>query len=528
MNGHRSNDYTTNGNGAAARLAYLDDLLGGFDDRWELREPPPDTEGHYMADDDRHPNEHAEPEPTQALNSLRTDDEGHADAVLMLYPNRFLFVPEWGWLSWTGTHYDGAGGVLQLRRAVVDTMIRRMNAANELRRDEKGNKIADAIQAACRPNTSRVKAVVTALEAHLDARTSEFDADPHLLNTASGVVDLRTKKLHPHNPAQRFVYCLETPYDPQADDSEWRKFLTAAIAGGEDVLDVVQVSMGYWVTGETAEEKIWYIWGASRSGKGTTMETIQALLGERLFGTAQFNTFTKEREGNDQGFDLAGFHAARVVFAEESNVADYLNPGKVKAWTGGGTIKCAFKNKDQFSYRVRWKGVLASNHALKTDATDDAIWSRVQIWHYPHSHLGEEDLLLKGYMRSPDYLRGVLRFIVDGAARWYALRPKGGIASVTPASMTLHKAQRRAELDLVGRWIDENCLAGGAVWTTSETLYRDFSDFCKDNGQKAYSNVEWGKLLTARGHTKERRMSGGRQKYGYVGLALTAEAEKAW
>lgn len=449
------------------------------------------------------------------LGEQSPDDEGNARCFLALFPDQFCYSAAIGWMHWTGTHWERDEADAHIDNAVIATLKQRRMAAVMLGKE--------AIVKATVGNAGRLDGCKRYLRPKVTVPIEQFDPRPYEVNAQNGVVDLRTKTISPHDPKRAFTYVLPVAYDPEADDGAWRAFLAAALAGGESMLDVVQVSMGYWLTGETAEEKVWYIHGETRSGKGVTMETLQALMGQKLFGTAQFNTFTKERDGNDQGFDLAGFRAARLVFAEESNRADYLNPGRIKAWTGGGTITCAFKHRDSFEYKVRWKGVLVSNHPINTDASDDALWSRVQIWHFPHSHQGAEDLTLKECMASPAYLTGVLRFLVDGAARWYELKGEGGLATITPDAMTLHKQARRDDLDLVGRWLEDNCFLAPGLWTTTDTLYADFTQFCRDNGQKAFSTVSLAKTLAHRGYMAERRSLHGKQRRGFCGIGILTE-----
>lgn len=446
------------------------------------------------------------------LLGYSADDEGNALSVMALFPGAFCYAPAFGWLHYTGTHWERDEGEAQIGQAIMATLKQRRRLAAASKEEE---------IVKCTPGSAkRVNDCKQVLRPKVTRPASDFADKPWELNVANGVLNLRTGELGPHAPEHQFLYCLDVAYDPEADDAAWRAFLTENIAGGAEVLEVVQASMGYWITGETAEEKVWYLHGKQRAGKGTAMETLQALLGPRLFGTAQFNTFTKERDGNDQGFDLAGFHAARLVFAEESNRNDYLNPGRVKAWTGGGTIKCAFKHRDQFEYKVHWKGVLASNYPLNTDANDDGLWARVQIWYFPNSYEGIEDLTLKEQMRTPAYLAGVLRFLVEGARAWYKLKLKGGLLSITPGVMLAHKRAIREELDPVGRWLEENCACDTVSWTANEALHADFSQYCKDNGQKPFSSVSLGKLLAQRGFTPARGTWRGRQCRGFAGIRL--------
>ena len=44
------------------------------------------------------------------------------------------------------------------------------------------------------------------------------------------------------------------------------------------MLNYLQMAVGYSITGHTVEEKLFYLYGPTRSGKGTFMETLLALM----------------------------------------------------------------------------------------------------------------------------------------------------------------------------------------------------------------------------------------------------------
>src|SRR5690606_199063 len=150
-------------------------------------------------------------------------------------------------------------------------------------------------------------------------------------------------------------------YDPLADYCHWIEFLTAVVDGGQPVIDFLQMFYGYCLTGRTQEEVLLYMNGVSRAGKGTLAETILALVGRPLSAAVAFSTFVRRREAGDQSFDLAPLKPARLIVASESNERDTLNSGMIKSLTGGDLITCAYKNKDQFSYKPIFKPVLLSN-----------------------------------------------------------------------------------------------------------------------------------------------------------------------
>ncbi|MCW2904954.1 MAG: Phage/plasmid primase, family, C-terminal domain, partial [Streptosporangiaceae bacterium] len=58
------------------------------------------------------------------------------------------------------------------------------------------------------------------------AKAEQFDASPDRLSVAKGTINLRTRKIHPHDPADVITRRLDTAYRPDAPADRWTKFLT--------------------------------------------------------------------------------------------------------------------------------------------------------------------------------------------------------------------------------------------------------------------------------------------------------------
>ena len=91
-------------------------------------------------------------------------------------------------------------------------------------------------------------------------KISEFNNNPDLLNTLDGVVNLRTGEMEPHNPAQRFTCCVPVRVGNEEDTKPWVAFLLDA-SGSKEMVDYLQMAVGYSLIGHTREEKIFYVYG---------------------------------------------------------------------------------------------------------------------------------------------------------------------------------------------------------------------------------------------------------------------------
>lgn len=433
-----------------------------------------------------------EADVVRVLLTETVDDEGNARCALALLNGEFAYCGAFGWLHWSGTHWQPDPDEAEIDQAILAALKQRRKLAVDRNRE-------DVIK-----NTSgsaaRLRAVKQVFRALVAMQPEDFDQSPDELNVANGVLNLRTGALTPHDHAQRFTYCLSTPYDPEADDSLWRSFLAEVVQDDPDIPEYLQMAVGYSLTGDTSEECLWYIHGPTRSGKGTFTETLLALLGTPLAVEVDFATFTAKREGDTQNFDLAPLKPARFIVTSESNRYESLNTGKIKQLTGGNYVRCAHKHRAIFTYHPQFKPWLVSNHPVNADVDDDALWNRVQVIKFPHSRIGREDKTLKKRLRSPEALRGVLRWAVEGAIAWYAA--EHGL--VHPKAVRLNTKAHRTDLDMVQAWFIERCEEGDdKCFTPFAEAYGNYAQWCKDNGVEAKKARGFSEALREKGFVSD-------------------------
>lgn len=411
------------------------------------------------------------------LLSASQDHDGHAHCVLALYPNRFLYCDKWGWLYYDGKAWKMEGAEGAINRAIIETLKARRIAAVKAE--------MESLVKVTRANSSNVNGVRDILKNYVETFTEDFDNDPDLLNCFNGSLNLRTGQLTHHNPKQHFTYCIPIDYDPKASYDDWINYLTQAV-DHQEVAKYIQIAVGYSLTGHTYEEVMFYLYGPPRSGKGTFTETLLSLLGNQPLATeVDFTTFTSNRSGDTQNFDLAPLKPCRFIVASESNKNQPLNPAKIKALTGRNYVYCAFKHRDHFGYQPMFKIWLSSNYPVNVDVEDDAAWGRVRVIEFPHSHLGEEDKTLKVKMLTPESLRGILRWAVEGAQKWYEL---WNTSQGLPLPDVIREAaeKQRDQQDHIKAFVEECCLQckpdDKDPWTIGSEVYQSYKTWCEANG----------------------------------------------
>ena len=279
----------------------------------------------------------------------------------------------------------------------------------------------------------------------------------------------------------------------------------------QDVKAFLQIAGGYFLTGETSEECMFFGCGPTRSGKGTYGEVKMAVMGTLSTGV-NFKTFTAERNGDTQNFDLAPLKSKRLVIASESRKNERLNEAVLKQVTGGDNVYCANKGKPHFSYRPQFKILLMSNHPANTDPTDTAAWGRLRVISFPNSHLGAEDKGLKNRLKSKENLEGVLAWMVEGATIWYE------IGLPVPDEVTELTQKHQILANSVAMFIDQCCSVDKEGFEPGTPLFKAYAEWCKDEGYQPLGRKNFTLALTELGILSDRRVYDGKVSRGFVGL----------
>lgn len=433
------------------------------------------------------------------------DHEGHAQAVLGLFPGQLLFVPEWGWLAFNGRYWERQGAEALAVRRVTETLRLRQAVAVEREMDE----LAQASAA----NSYTVSGVMSQLKSLVTVGVDEFDAHPDHINCANGVVSLETGEVEPHAPHWRFMWCIEADYRPElASAPLWHKFVWESVYNGdaEDskaVLFWLRDALGYSLTGHTSEELFLYLFGPSRSGKGTLTQTLLTLLGRPVSREVKMDMFYNSGRPDTQNFHLAPLVDARLVVASETSRHQRLDPALLKSLTGGDEIYASNKGKDHFNFKPRFQLMMSSNWPLNMDSDDDAAWeSRVRVVPFPNSKVGKEDKGLKDRLLEPENLAGVLAWLVAGAMNWYR---HGRKLKPQPESMVVARDLMRHEQDLVGIWLAEEFDVADpqavTEFTPMDLLTKNYQDWCKANGLRAKGRSALDTTLQMKGYVKAKR-----------------------
>jgi putative DNA primase/helicase len=335
--------------------------------------------------------------------------------------------------------------------------------------------------------------------AQCDQRTAavvaQWDADPWLLNTPGGAIDLRTGKCRPARP-EDYTTKLTAVAPALSGCPLFLKFLDEITAGDEELRAFLQTVLGYALTGSTSAHGLFFGWGTGANGKSTLLSTVAHIFGDyhRVAPIETFTVSNNERHPTE----LAGLVGARLVTATETEEGRNWAEARIKQLTGGDPISARFMRQDFFDFTPQFKLFISGNHKPGLRTVDEAIRRRF--------HLIPFGVTIPKDRRDPDLADklkaeapGILQWMVDGCLKWQrdGLNPPAAVAAATQAYLESQ--------DLFPQWLGECCEIGKQFEEQSGELYQSWKKWCDANGEKPGSGKKFSEKLEirfAKGHTR--------------------------
>ena len=429
----------------------------------------------------------------------RFSDDALAARFTKAHEHDLRYVAAWNtWLIWTGSvwTFDNTMRAFNFARAVC----------REAAREASDPRIAVAIASA--KTIAAVERLAKADRAHA-ATIDQWDADPWLLNTPGGMVDLRTGHMRPHRPED---YCTKiTAVAPGGECPRWLKFLGKITGDDRALQDFMMCVAGYSLTGSTREHALFFGHGTGGNGKGVFLNTYGGIMGGYATA-APMETFTASKHDHHPT-ELARLRGARFVTAQETEEGRPLAEAKIKMLTGGDPVPARFMRQDFFTYTPTFKLFIAGNHRPRFRGVDESIRRRLHLIPFSVTIPKEEkDLKLTEKLKAE--WPGILAWAIKGCLRWQII----GLSP--PPSVTEATGQYLEAEDTLGTWIGERCKPAGYGGTPIAILFDDWEKWAKAEGEEPGSKKLFSQKLQDRGYK-----SGIFQKQrGLGGLALAHTA----
>jgi P4 family phage/plasmid primase-like protien len=448
----------------------------------------------------------APPGPPPALGDgdgpeppINRTDLGNSRRLVKLFGAKIRYCYVWGvWLVWDGKRWkeDRTGAIYRLAKKAARSIAAEIT--DDLDDAEAKALLKWALESESKKRLDAMIALAQS-EPGIPVEPHQLDADPWLLNVANGTLDLRSGQLRDHESSDLLTKLSLVAFDPKAEAPQWLKFLGRAMEADAGRIAYLQRASGYGMTADISEHVLFFLYGTGRNGKGTYLETLLYILGD--YATTIDPALITLRMHDDHPTGLTDLDGRRFVPTVEVDDGKRLAESLVKRLTGGDRIKARRMRENFYEFNPTHKFFLAANHKPTIRGTDEGIWSRIKLIPFnvfiPPT---ERDRRLPQKLRAE--ASGILNWLVEGCLAWQ----RDGLNE--PAAVAEATSAYRAEMDAVGRFVDECCVVNKEFRVKAQTLYQKYTEWCKESGEReTLTKTAFGTELNKRGYEQKKSNS---------------------
>lgn len=385
------------------------------------------------------------------------------------------------WMIWDGSRW-------RPDRSIAREAIRRLcrKAAAEAEADVQAVRLASA---------AKVMAVETLArsDTRLLVDETQWDANPWLLNTQGGVVDLRSGEVQPHDPDLLMSRIAEA--SPKEAAPLWNAFLENVTGGDADLQAYLQRVAGYCLTGTTREHAIFFLLGGGGNGKSVFTTVLRSVLGDYA-ATAASDLLTTSNFARHPT-ELAALRHVRLVLVPEVERRARFAESRMKSLTGGDEIAARLMRQDFSTFTPCFKLMLTGNRMPSLESVDEAVRRRLHIIPFGRSiPITERDpQLTEKLLRERD---GILAWALEGCLAWQ----REGLDR--PLSVAAASTGFLEDQDLLGQFISACCQTGPSHSVGSTDLFRLWIRWTQERAEQPGSQRAFVQELMNRGFQARR------------------------
>lgn len=335
----------------------------------------------------------------------------------------------------------------------------------------------------CR-NSGKIAGILEEAKTLLEIDVADLDADPFLLNTPGGEVDLRTGELLPHDP-EHFHTRITNVAPSDEGMAIWLDFLKLITCGDKELEEYLQITSGEELVGRIYNENMRIKVGQGSNGKSTYTNSKLRVIGS-YGGQISAETLTT---GNKSGknWEIAELRGKRLIVASELEEGMRLNTAFVKKICSTDPILGEKKHKDPFTFLPSHTVVLYTNHLPKVGSIDKGTWRRLTVIPFNATITGDSDI--KNYT---DYLYehcggAILKWMIEGARRFIDAQFHIRVPNCVSSAVENY----HSENDWVSAFLEECCEQGDAYAIKAGELYQFYRSYCESIGEFKRSPQEF-------------------------------------
>lgn len=420
-----------------------------------------------------------------------------------------MWVRGLGWLAWNGRVWRSCSdeAVMEKVRAYVLSAFSSLLSDSHSGRPVRQSDLEGWFGML---TAARIRNVSAMARGICEVPADALDADPDVLNTPSGIVDLSTGATSPHDPLRYMTKMTRGSYRPGFAHADWDTALEALPLAERQWL---QVRLGQAATGHTTPDGIMPILkGSGENGKSVLLGTVIRALGD--YASAASSKLFMSTRGSEHSTEMADLRGRRLVVAEEIAEGKSIDVTALKRIQDVETIRARYIRQDNIEFTTSHSLFATTNYQPVINEVDHGTWRRLALLEFPYTFRkpGEPleletdrpgDVDLKDRLRASEEAHdAVVTWIVNGAV----------LASVAPSQMrptpaitAATKAWRTDADRIMGFW-DECLIAERGWYVLTSDLLDAFNAWLARNGHGGWAKETFSSRFGAHQETVRRRV----------------------
>lgn len=302
----------------------------------------------------------------------------------------------------------------------------------------------------------------------------EADQSDYWLNVKNGRLDLRTRKLHPHDPKYIDFERINAVYDPNGKDPAVDTILKRVFCHDDELMTLFQQIIGYSLLKNTRYQQAFFMTGTGSNGKSTILSMVKNLFGYR-------NAASLSLTDLEDKFKVAELENKLINIGDDISNTPIKDTGKFKKLVSGEGVMVERKNQRPFelmNYATFW---FSANKMPNFGDKSEGMQRRITILPF-NSRFNPKDA---------DYDPDIGDKVMTGCAMTYLLnlaidglhqlRERGRF--IQPRLVVEANEGYKIDSSSVLQWFEDSNMAPKKLETkTTQHWYELYKQWCHDAG----------------------------------------------
>ena len=327
---------------------------------------------------------------------------------------------------------------------------------------------------------NQVNEVVSFISDMKEIPRGALHPNPYILNLQNTRLNIKTNECIEFTPDVIEFDRLPVVYDPSAYCADLDKMLNRVFCGDREVINLFEDMLGAVLLKHNRYQKAFLFYGSGSNGKSTILDLLKTFIGEANYSAIALDKVTDR-------FNPAELENKLANIGDDVDNVTLKDTGTLKKLFAGNAIMVERKGERPFKIEPYATHIYSCNAIPRSFDKSDGFYRRWLLIPFTAKFSSDDpdyDPLIGEKITTPQALSYMLNIGIRGAQRLIA-RGKFTEPQIVKDALEAYKADNSTVLS----WIEDKDITEDMLLDKPrDTLYSEFSDWCKVSGIKT-SNI---------------------------------------